>query len=132
MINTWARRTDVARSQDQDVNLGKLTQLLQLAGPELGAELLARLAEDLQSVLTGLSKAVRELDGAQFRAQSHVLIALSGTIGDVQLQTLAESMNRFGRTDSAEPLQDLLDTATPLLQSLIVKVQTMQARGAKP
>ena len=132
MVNSRTRRADVARSQDQDVNLGKLTQLLQRAGPELGAELLARLVEDLQAVLTGLSDAARELDGAQFRVHSHVLIALSGTIGDVQLQTLAESMNRSGRSDSAEHLQDHLVKATPLLKSLIVKVQAMQAPGAQP
>lgn len=80
---------------------GVLRALLALCGPDTEQELLARLGADLTAVRLGLLEgAGREgrPDRAAIRAQSHVLIAISGTIGAAGVQRLAQGLN-----DQAQP-----------------------------
>lgn len=67
--------------------------LLDMAGPDLAAELMARYQEDLTSVQTNLHTALEHQDWAGLRSASHVLIALSGTAGAKALEHSARAFN---------------------------------------
>ncbi len=102
-------------------------RLMQLAGPEVGAELLARLAEDLQAVEQGLALGVAQTDWQAIRAHSHVLVALAGAVGATPLQTLAEDFNRTAHLHQTDALPGLLAATRPLLARLIRHVTGQQA-----
>ncbi len=61
-------------------------------GPK-GNELLNRLRSDLEAVVQSLLKAKEDFDLKELRSGSHVLVALSGAVGDVSLQAIAEKLN---------------------------------------
>ena len=67
--------------------------LLAVAGPEGARELLQRLHEDLGAVRATLDAAVATGDIPEIRAQTHILIALSGAVGAERLHQLAEVLN---------------------------------------
>jgi CheY-like chemotaxis protein len=100
-------------------NTAQFTRLLDMAGPELAAELLARYEEDLTIVQTKLTAALAEFDWHNLRSASHVLIALAGTAGMGQLE---QSTRRFNlaandnRRDAIVAQKDaMLDGLTDLL-----------------
>ena len=68
-------------------------RLLDIAGPDLAAELLARYDEDLSSVQSQLIAALAVQDWASLRSASHVLIALAGTAGMQRLEQSARAFN---------------------------------------
>lgn len=68
-------------------------RLLDMAGPNLAAELLARYREDLMNVQTKLHTALPPMDWPSLSAASHVLIALAGTAGDTALEHSARAFN---------------------------------------
>lgn len=103
-------------------------RLMQLAGPVAGAELLDRLAEDLQAVHTGLTLATGPAaDWLAIRAHSHVLVALAGAVGATPLQTLAEDMNRIAHLQRGDALPGLVAATLPLLDRLIRFVTDQKA-----
>jgi len=67
--------------------------LLDLAGAESARELLERLLSDLGRIERGLVRGLAENDLQQLRADSHVLIAISGAVGAERLRALAEELN---------------------------------------
>jgi two-component system aerobic respiration control sensor histidine kinase ArcB len=71
----------------------KLDDLLEVAGPDGARELLARLDEDLCAVRDGLDRGVAERSVALIREKTHILIAISGSIGAERLCRLAEVLN---------------------------------------
>jgi hypothetical protein len=71
----------------------KLEGLLSVAGPEGARELLARLDEDLVAVRDGLDRGVAERSVAMIREKTHILIAISGSVGAERLCRLAEVLN---------------------------------------
>lgn len=68
--------------------------LLSLAGPQVAPDLLRQLAEDLAGVAAGLGPALAQQDRAEVRAQTHVLMALAGSVGATPLYAAAERLNR--------------------------------------
>lgn len=71
----------------------RLKALLTLAGPEVAPELGRRLLGDFSAVRQALSQPGSSDDRALLRAQSHILIALGGTIAAEDLTALAGSLN---------------------------------------
>lgn len=80
----------------------QFNHLLAMAGPGLAAELLERLHEDLLRAERSLLAASHGLDWQGVRAQTHVLMALAGTAGAVQLQHLAEELNALAHCPSPD------------------------------
>lgn len=93
-------------------------RLMQLAGPEAGPDLLARLSEDLQAVEQGLTAGLAQTDWQAIRAHSHVLVALAGAVGATPLQLLAEDLNRIAHLQQAAALPALAAAGLPLLNRL--------------
>ena len=67
--------------------------LLKITGPQGAMELLSRLIEDLGQVQEQLRQAAENMDQAQLRAQTHVLISLAGAVGADRLHNLAQVLN---------------------------------------
>jgi hypothetical protein len=100
--------------------------LLNLAGPEMGHELLLRLDEDLSRVAAALVKATAGPDHPALREQSHVLLAISGTVGADGLYVLAERLNRLVRALEPAPVSGVLAEIAVLLDQLIARVRSAQ------
>jgi hypothetical protein len=75
--------------------------LLALAGPEVAPELLRQLSADLAGVATALSAALGQGDPPLVRAQTHILMALAGSVGAMPLYVAAERLNRAAHTGDA-------------------------------
>lgn len=69
--------------------------LLKLAGPNAARELLAQLGSDLAMVEDALSDALTTQDTTVIRHQTHVLIALAGSVGAESLLQLAKALNQM-------------------------------------
>ena len=67
--------------------------LLELAGAAGAQELLERLLADLGRIERGLVAALSENDATRVRADSHVLISISGSVGAERLCALAVDLN---------------------------------------
>ncbi|WP_415233342.1 response regulator [Pseudorhodobacter sp.] len=68
-------------------------RLLDIAGPDMAAELLARYQEDLTSVQARLVAGLAANDWKNLSAASHVLIALAGTAGMGDLEQACREFN---------------------------------------
>lgn len=121
-----AGRLPDAAASDEAIDPAKLERLLDLAGPEVGAELLARLAEDLGTVDSAFAAAVPARDIPALRAQTHVLISLAGAVGADRLQHLAEDLNAAAHAGDAAAIDRLAAAARPLLAALRMHVEAVQ------
>ena len=74
------------------MDVARFEALLEVAGPDR-PELLERLHADLCSVRDALEQALARDDLAEVRAQTHILIAVSGAVGADRLFQLAEVLN---------------------------------------
>ncbi|KAJ55203.1 hypothetical protein ACMU_15720 [Actibacterium mucosum KCTC 23349] len=70
-----------------------LDRLLALAGEAHGRELMSRLIQDFATVSMGIERALTNMDYAEMRAHTHVLISLAGAVGSSTLQGKAEQLN---------------------------------------
>lgn len=70
-----------------------IDRLLAFCDTVQGHELLVRLHGDLQDCLATLHRACDEEDFSLMRSGSHVLIALSGAVGDTAVQSISEKLN---------------------------------------
>ena len=86
----------------RDIDLGPLHRLLDLVGTAGAALLLETLIDDMKSTQTGLDKAWSGPDYTLLRGHSHILIALAGTVGDSDLQTLAQQVNDAANDQDSE------------------------------
>ena len=96
-----------------------LADLLRLAGPDLVPDLLRQLDVDLSQVATRLTAALAAQDWPRLRAQSHILIALAGTVGAADLRAAALAVNDAAHARDAAALQRLAATLQPDLAALI-------------
>lgn len=103
-------------------------RLIEVAGPDMSRELLDRLSEDLRKVEHGLAAGLSEVDTAAIRAQTHVLIALSGAVGAAQLQTLAQALNSAAHRDAQDDYNTLGQESLAHLDQLIHFVTQEKAR----
>lgn len=70
-----------------------LRRLMALAGPADRAELIRRLDEDLAAAGHRLEAALPDLRLEEFRAATHVLISLAGSVGGRATEALARDLN---------------------------------------
>lgn len=104
--------------------------LLDLAGPSTALELTSRLDEDLCHVATALTESEKPMDQHVLRAQSHVLLAIAGTIGANRLYHLSERLNGLAKAPDAGPVADILCEIRALLERLILYIRLTHARLA--
>ena len=102
----------------------RLSHLLDITGPELGVELLARLIEDLTATQDALNQGAATADWKRLREGSHVLISLSGSVGALSLQTMSESLNAIAPRQDRDALETIMP---PLAGELAILIQLIRA-----
>ena len=101
----------------------RLPQLIDIAGPEGSAELLRRLDDDVSTSVESLRRAVTTRDIASVRADSHVLISLTGTVGAAALQSTMEQVNSASHRGDWTFLDTILAATQPALDGLCREIQ---------
>jgi CheY-like chemotaxis protein len=112
--------------QAQDGAIG-LAKLLEIAGPDLAEELLARFDEDLSSVQSQLAAALPRMDWQGLRKASHVLIALAGTAGMTQLEHSARAFNSAANESNSAAVS----TEAPAVMDGLAKLLALVVRMAQ-
>ena len=102
-----------------DFDPSRLSHLLDITGPELAVELLARLTEDLTATRDLLETGAAEADWKHLREGSHVLISLSGSVGALSLQAMSEELNAIAHRQDRSALDALMPPLTGELATLI-------------
>ncbi len=120
---------DAARPHLRLFEPARFERLLQLAGPQNGEELLARLAEDLGTTLKRSETAFAVMDWNELRGASHVLISLAGSVGAVSLQELAEVINGSAHDKDGARLERAMPDALRELSALIEIVAATRPIG---
>ena len=108
------KRDTVTTEASPQIEPDQFQQLLQMAGPQMAAELLARLHQDLRAAERGLIAASHGLDWPAVRRQTHIMIALAGTAGATFLHQLAQAINDLAHS----PVPDRGTFRTLLPQTL--------------
>ncbi len=93
-----------------------IRRLLQLAGPQDGAELLRRLDQDLEAAAARLRGAIPGGLAADIRAATHVLVSLAGSVGGRATEARARALNAAVH-DGARP-EDLTVEGEALLSAV--------------
>jgi CheY-like chemotaxis protein len=110
------------------MDFSRLERLLEAAGPEGSAELLARMTEDLQAVGQALDKGVAAADAEAVRAQTHILIAISGAVGAERLCQFAEVLNIAAKRSNHDQMPLILEHLQADLDDLIAVIRARRAR----
>jgi CheY-like chemotaxis protein/HPt (histidine-containing phosphotransfer) domain-containing protein/anti-sigma regulatory factor (Ser/Thr protein kinase) len=106
--------------------------LMAVAGPEGARELLDRVIEDMRRVEREIVQALAEGDRAEIRAQTHVLIAVSGAIGAVRLQGQSQELNARAHDRDAPDLVTLGEELLTELDQMIVFLTRKRGSGGVP
>jgi hypothetical protein len=112
-----------------DFDPARLSHLLDLAGPDMAAELLARLTEDLTMTQATLGLGATTSDWKRLREGSHVLISLSGSVGALSLQTMSEALNAVAHRQDDAALAALMPQLSAELESLIQLIRATRPPG---
>lgn len=110
------------------IDIAPLERLLHLSGATGAPVLIAALLDDLQTTRVGLDAAWNGPDFAVLRANAHVLIALAGTIGDIDLQVLAQSLFANSHAQNRVDLMDMKPKTMAGLSDLISVLAHLQTR----
>lgn len=121
-------RTAVAEIFDEQ----RFSDLLDLAGPHQGLELVLRLDEDLSGLAAALPTLARTADLIGLRQHSHVLLAIAGTVGANRLSDLARHLNVQVRAAEVGSIADLLAEITLLLDQLLARIRAARAALSSP
>jgi HPt (histidine-containing phosphotransfer) domain-containing protein len=113
----------------RDFDAARLSHLLDLAGPDIAEELLARLTEDLTSTSEKLDLGTARADWALLREGSHVLISLAGSVGALSLQEMAEALNALSHRQDHEALTALMPPLAGELSALIALIRRTTPTG---
>lgn len=105
----------------------RLSHLLQITGPDLAVELIARLTEDLTATQDKLTLGASTQDWKALREGSHVLISLSGSVGALSLQTMAENLNAIAHALDWDAVDTLMPALGAELASLIQLIRHTHA-----
>jgi HPt (histidine-containing phosphotransfer) domain-containing protein len=124
LTRTWATPSGL-----EDFDATRLDHLLDLAGPDLAEELLARLTEDLITTGDKLDLGSADTDWALLREGSHVLISLAGSVGALSLQARAEALNALAHRQDRDALLSLMPSLTGELSALIDLVRRTTPTG---
>lgn len=114
-----------------DFDASRLSHLLDITGPDLAVELLARLTEDLTTTQGLLDLGAANTDWAKLREGSHVLISLAGSVGALSLQAMAESLNAIAHRQDRDALTALMPPLAGELASLIQLIRATQPPNGK-
>jgi len=106
--------------------------LLKIAGAQGSVELLHRVHEDLTSVQRALDTGVGRGDLSDIRAQTHILIAISGAVGADRLYRLAEVLNIATKRRRTADLAALYAPCRADLHDLIAHVETRASAIGHP
>lgn len=117
------------RSFGEKMNEAVLDDLLSIAGPEGARELLDRLSEDLCSILAQLDAGIAARSVSVVRAQTHILVAISGSVGADRLCRLSEVLNIAAKR---RRLADFPALFAPCRQDLTDLMALIDARRAGP
>ena len=120
-------RGAVDPSLGQKMDTARFEALLAVSGPDR-AELLMRLVSDLTGVLGALDRALAAGDLPEIRAQTHILIAVSGAVGADRLYRLAEVLNIAAKRRRLADLGALYAPCRADLADLIAHVADRAAR----
>ena len=112
----------------QKLDEARFDALLEIAGPDGRVELLSRLHEDLGMVLCALDVAIRDATLSEIRAQTHILIAISGAVGAERLHRLVEVLNIAAKRRRMADLPALYQPCRADLVDLIGHVERAGAR----
>lgn len=124
-----AEPEDVLARGAGDASLGvkmdhaRFDALMEVAGPEGSVELLQRLHEDLCAVRDALDAGASTGAIPEIRAQTHILIAISGAVGAERLYRLAEVLNIAAKRRRIADLAALYAPCRADLQDLIAHVE---------
>jgi len=110
----------------------RLPDLIEIAGPDGRAELLRRLDDDVCSSVRSLRRAMTTRDIASIRADSHVLISLTGTVGATSLQSTMEQVNSASHRGDWTVLDTIIAMTQPSLDGLCHEIQQFRYRLCYP
>lgn len=122
-----SRPREVAAAGIAEFDPTRLANLLQITGPAVGAELLARLSEDLVITRETLAAGTDTGDWKRLREGSHVLISLSGSVGALSLQAMSENLNAIAHRQDREALVSLMPALDGELSALIRLIRATRA-----
>lgn len=115
--------TDGFASLGRKLDEDRFEALMTVAGPEGRPELLLRLHEDLTAARQLLDAAVAAGEIPEIRAQTHILIAISGAVGAERLHRLSEVLNIAAKRARLDDLAALYVPCREDLDDLIAHVQ---------
>jgi two-component system, OmpR family, aerobic respiration control sensor histidine kinase ArcB len=113
------RPTSKMPSGLRDFDAAQFEGLLQMAGPEIGGELVMRLQEDLTAAKDIIDVAGLACDWPRLKGASHVLISLGGSVGARSLQGLAETLNKAAHAEEAAAVPALRAEVLGELEALL-------------
>jgi two-component system aerobic respiration control sensor histidine kinase ArcB len=105
----------------------RFAALLKLAGPVDALELTKRLDEDLSRVAEVLAAPDVRADQKALHVQSHILLAISGTIGATRVFTLAQRLNGLVRVYDPGTLDGALEETRIALAELLRLIRNARA-----
>lgn len=111
---------------------GRIEELLHIAGPASARELLDRLLADLGRVQGQLAAATPDTDRAVMRAESHVLISLSGAIGAPGLYSLATALNEAAHRNDTHAVVTLANQTGTALLSVLAEIRAKRSTVPPP
>jgi hypothetical protein len=98
-----------------------LREIMALAGPDMAIRILEQMRTDLAGVAAALLPAISSCNWPTIRAQTHVLVALAGTIGAKRLHQLAIDANTAAHDQASARLADV----APLLLADLAALQAL-------
>jgi two-component system, OmpR family, aerobic respiration control sensor histidine kinase ArcB len=113
------------------VDLSVFDALVDTIGPDSLLELLTKLQADTDSVAEGLGRGRQNLDLAEIRSQTHILVSVAGAIGAKPLQLIAQRLNTAANRQDATVVDDLCReclTGLKALQGFITEQQDKAAQ----
>lgn len=125
-MDRLAERAQGSPTGLMEFDASRLSHLLEITGPDLAVELLARLTEDLVTTRDTLNRGAAEADWKRLREGSHVLISLSGSVGALSLQGMAEGLNALAHRQDSAGLTSLMPPLEAELASLIQLIRATQ------
>lgn len=121
-----------AAMQNPRMQQGRLEALVNMVGEAAWPEILDQVRTDLLDARRALAEAKATRDRMAIRAQTHVLIAVAGTVGGIRVQRLAEGLNRAAHTEGAR-LMPLCTAALGELDHLLgLLAQQNPERSVQP
>ncbi len=112
-----------ADTKTRNTRAGRLAHLVEIAGPLSQLEFIERLSSDLARCRATLAIAFYERDLRVIRAQTHVLISLTGAIGAGALHDAVQAMNTASHKADWPALHSVMAEVWPDLEAVCEEVR---------